>query len=200
MIAAGGRGLGLEVARELGDRGCKLVYCAHDLSTLRSAHRELEARGFEVVAMRCDIETMFATARSTFGRVDILVNDEVEAGPLERAHRSEQLDRMVEKVCTRTAGTRDCVIVTTVYRGAVRSAPMRGAGAARRIVRAIARRERFIYMGPKPPAANGRTPAPGAIERKRRAGTRAAPSALHGYDLHSGRVAEQNSELRYRPR
>lgn len=170
VIASGSRGLGLELARELGERGCKLVVCGQDRSALRGAHRKLEARGFAVVAMRSDVrdegelDAVLAAARSTFGRVDLLVNDEVEAGPLERSHRSERLDAMLEGLSARD------VAVTTVYREAIRTGPMSAERVARSIVRAIERGERFVFLGSNTHAANGRAPAPSGIRSEKARG------------------------------
>src|SRR5688572_26112399 len=81
VITGGARGHGLVLARELADRGCRLVICARDEATLRTAHEELEARGAEVLAVPCDVRdeesvrSMIASARSTFGRIDILINN-----------------------------------------------------------------------------------------------------------------------------
>jgi short-subunit dehydrogenase len=91
LITGGARGHGLVLARELADRGCKLVICARDEATLRTAHAELEARGAEVLAVPCDVRdrqsvaAMIASARSTFGRIDMLINNAgaIEVGPLD---------------------------------------------------------------------------------------------------------------------
>lgn len=91
VVTGGARGLGLVLARELADRGAKLVLVARDPHTLAEAHRELEERGADVLAVPCDVRDpsdvrqMVAAARATFGRIDALVNGagEIEVGPLE---------------------------------------------------------------------------------------------------------------------
>ena len=76
----GSRGLGLALARELADAGCRLVIAARDEDDLTDAARELAGRGAEVLAHRCDvgnpseIQTVVAAARERFGAIDILVN------------------------------------------------------------------------------------------------------------------------------
>lgn len=91
IVTGGARGLGLVLARELVRRGAKVVLAARDSTTLSRAHRELARGGAEVLAVRCDVrdrgsvEQLVAAARSTFGRVDALINDAgvMEVGPLE---------------------------------------------------------------------------------------------------------------------
>jgi short-subunit dehydrogenase len=80
LVLGGSRSLGLELARELADAGCRLVIAARDEQELADAARELAARGAEVLAHRCDvgnpaeIEAVVAAARERFGGIDILVN------------------------------------------------------------------------------------------------------------------------------
>lgn len=79
LITGGSRGLGLAIARELADKGCRLVICARDGAGLARAGAELEQRGAEVLAVECDVsdkddvDRMVAEARQRFGRVDLLV-------------------------------------------------------------------------------------------------------------------------------
>ena len=80
VIAGGSRSLGLMLAREFADAGCRLVIGARDEHDLDEARRDLEARGAEVLAQRCDvgnradIDLLVAEARERFGGIDILVN------------------------------------------------------------------------------------------------------------------------------
>jgi short-subunit dehydrogenase len=91
VVLGGSRGLGLELARELATRGCRLVIAARDEQELASAVRELEARGAEVLAWGCDvgvasdIDGVVAAARERFGAIDILVNVAglIHVGPAE---------------------------------------------------------------------------------------------------------------------
>ena len=79
LVTGGSRGLGLAMARELADEGCRLVICARDEAELERAGAELEARGAQVLAVRCDVadrddvERMVDAARAEFGRVDVLI-------------------------------------------------------------------------------------------------------------------------------
>ncbi len=79
LITGGSRGLGLGLARELAGEGCRLAICARDIDELERASDELEQRGAEVHAIRCDVadkedvERMVASVRETYGQVDVLV-------------------------------------------------------------------------------------------------------------------------------
>ena len=55
LITGGSRGLGLAMAREFADEGCRLVICARDPAELARAQDDLEARGAEVLALVCDV-------------------------------------------------------------------------------------------------------------------------------------------------
>lgn len=81
LVTGGSRGLGLALAlaRELAGNGCRLVICARDAAELERAGRELEQRGADVLAVRCDVtdrddvELMMQAARQAFGRIDLLI-------------------------------------------------------------------------------------------------------------------------------
>jgi NAD(P)-dependent dehydrogenase (short-subunit alcohol dehydrogenase family) len=79
LITGGSRGLGLALARELADHGCRLVICARDQAELDRAARELEEHGGEVLAVMCDVadredvQRMVEAARQVFGRIDLLI-------------------------------------------------------------------------------------------------------------------------------
>jgi len=91
LILGGSRGLGLALARELADAGCRLVIAARDDGELAEARRDLESRGAEVLAYHCDvgdaaeIQAVVAAARGLFGPIDLLVNVAglIHVGPAE---------------------------------------------------------------------------------------------------------------------
>src|SRR4051812_37124688 len=55
VITGGSRGLGLVMARMFVDEGARVVLLARDLGELARAGAELEARGGEVMTLRCDV-------------------------------------------------------------------------------------------------------------------------------------------------
>ncbi len=79
LITGGSRGLGLAMARELADAGCRLAICARDEAELLRAGEDLERHGAQVIAVRCDVadkadvDRMIAVVEEEFGRIDILV-------------------------------------------------------------------------------------------------------------------------------
>jgi short-subunit dehydrogenase len=91
LVIGGSRGLGLMLAREFAAAGCRLVIAARDEHQLGVAQRDLEARGAEVLALRCDagsrrdIDLAVAAADERFGKVDVLVNVAglIQVGPAE---------------------------------------------------------------------------------------------------------------------
>jgi NAD(P)-dependent dehydrogenase (short-subunit alcohol dehydrogenase family) len=90
LITGGSRGLGLELARELGRRGARVAICARDADTLERARRDLEERGAPTLALQCDVtdqEQAAVTVRAVrehWGRLDILVNNAgiIQVGPV----------------------------------------------------------------------------------------------------------------------
>jgi NAD(P)-dependent dehydrogenase (short-subunit alcohol dehydrogenase family) len=91
LITGGSRGLGLAMAREFARRGARLAICARDAEELEIARVDLESRGAEVMAVRCDVtvreeaESLAQQVCARFGCVDVLVNNAgvIEVGPLE---------------------------------------------------------------------------------------------------------------------
>jgi len=91
LVTGGSRGLGLELARELGRRGARVAICARDADTLARARQDLEQRGVPVLALECDVtdrESVASTVRAVreqWGRLDVLVNNAgiIQVGPLE---------------------------------------------------------------------------------------------------------------------
>jgi len=97
VVTGGSRGLGLAIARGLGDAGARIVIAARRAEWLDPASAELAAAGIEVRAHACDLTDAEQVGRligetvSAFGRVDILVNNagvswaaSIEEMPVER--------------------------------------------------------------------------------------------------------------------
>ena len=97
VVTGGSRGLGLLIAKELADNGCRVVVCARNQDELDRAARDIERLGADVMAVRCDVadrnmvEAMIIEATERFGRVDILVNNAgvIEVGPLTTMSRAD---------------------------------------------------------------------------------------------------------------
>ena len=91
LITGGSRGLGFVLAQELARQGAKVVICGRDVDTLRRAKEELQKRGAEVLAIRCDVgnreevANFVEEALKRFKRIDVLVNNAgvIQTGPLE---------------------------------------------------------------------------------------------------------------------
>jgi NAD(P)-dependent dehydrogenase (short-subunit alcohol dehydrogenase family) len=91
LITGGSRGLGLALAREFAAEGARIAICARDDRELERARQDLESRGAEVMALRCDVasktsvDEMIREASERFGRIDVLVNNAgvIQVGPVE---------------------------------------------------------------------------------------------------------------------
>ncbi|MER6363522.1 SDR family NAD(P)-dependent oxidoreductase [Kitasatospora sp. NPDC001527] len=91
LVTGSSRGLGLLIAGELADRGCRVMLCGRDELALERAVRRLRDRPGEVAATACDLTAADAPARllgavrERFGaEVDLLVNNAglIQVGPL----------------------------------------------------------------------------------------------------------------------
>ena len=97
MVTGGSRGLGLAIARELADRGAKLVVCARTAEHLVWAKQDLEQRGAQVLAMPCDVsdanavQQLVADARLKLGPIDALINNAgvIRVGPVDTMTRAD---------------------------------------------------------------------------------------------------------------
>ncbi|HEX5661626.1 MAG TPA: SDR family NAD(P)-dependent oxidoreductase [Polyangiales bacterium] len=93
LITGGSRGLGLELARVLVDRGARVALVARDEAELARAASELRQRGSptRVVTHACDltdgssIDAMLARVRDALGPIDVLINNAglIQVGPLD---------------------------------------------------------------------------------------------------------------------
>jgi NAD(P)-dependent dehydrogenase (short-subunit alcohol dehydrogenase family) len=81
LVTGGSRGLGLQLARALGESGAKLVLVSRKDTELKAARDQLDSEGFDVRSVTADIslaaepERVVSAAMGHFGRIDILVNN-----------------------------------------------------------------------------------------------------------------------------
>ena len=102
LVTGGSRGLGLLIARELGQHGAKVVLMARDQAELDRAERKLRAEGLEVstiagdVSVEDDARRAVETVVSRHGAIDILVNNAgvITVGPLEHVTRTDYEEAM----------------------------------------------------------------------------------------------------------
>ncbi len=91
LITGGSRGLGLVLAREFAREGARVVICARDEEKLERARIDLERRGADVLALKCDVTIrsevaeMISVIHDHYGKIDVLVNNAgvIQVGPLE---------------------------------------------------------------------------------------------------------------------
>jgi NAD(P)-dependent dehydrogenase (short-subunit alcohol dehydrogenase family) len=88
LITGASRGLGLEVARAYARHGLRLILTARGAEALQLAADELlSAASNDVLALPADVgnpadaERLVEAGLSTFGRIDVLVNNASELGP-----------------------------------------------------------------------------------------------------------------------
>lgn len=92
LITGGSRGLGLVLARQLAEKGAKLVICARSIDQLGNAHIELESMGAEVLSLAVDVtdphqvDAMIGDTIRHYGRLDVLINN---AGIMQVAPQQE---------------------------------------------------------------------------------------------------------------
>ncbi len=81
LITGGSRGLGLQMAKALGDMGAKIAITARKADELAQAKADLEARGVAVltvandIAKRDGIPALVDAVVAHFGTIDVLVNN-----------------------------------------------------------------------------------------------------------------------------
>jgi citronellol/citronellal dehydrogenase len=81
LVTGGGTGIGLRITREFCQLGAKAVIASRSADKLAAGLKVLTDEGAEAIALECNIrdeesiKTCVKTAVSTFGKIDILVNN-----------------------------------------------------------------------------------------------------------------------------
>jgi short-subunit dehydrogenase len=91
VVTGASRGLGLLLATELAQRGCRLLICARDEAELDQAAARLRALGAEVATLACDVaagetaQRLVEAAEDQYGRLDIVISNAgvIRVGPVE---------------------------------------------------------------------------------------------------------------------
>jgi len=80
LVTAGAAGIGLAIARTFRDAGARVFVCDVDEQALGALDRNI-GRAKADVALRADVERLFAAAQEALGGLDVLVNNAGVAGP-----------------------------------------------------------------------------------------------------------------------
>lgn len=118
LITGGSRGLGLEMARGLGQAGASLVLVGRDAEHLAEAQRELSTSGVDVSTLQFDIglpdqaTQMCQQALARFAPIDILINNvggrrinfPTEEMPLDEWQKIVDLNLTQAFLCTKLIG------------------------------------------------------------------------------------------------
>ncbi|MBM7691331.1 gluconate 5-dehydrogenase [Peribacillus deserti] len=81
IVTGGGRGLGAQIAEGLSEAGANVVLCSRKIEACEETAKRLEENGAKTLALQCDItnpedvQKVIEETTSTFGRIDILVNN-----------------------------------------------------------------------------------------------------------------------------
>jgi NAD(P)-dependent dehydrogenase (short-subunit alcohol dehydrogenase family) len=110
LVSGGNRGIGLDVVRQLGERGITVVLGSRDLKRGEKVAAELEAKGLRIVAKQLDIrdeanvERVARELEEEFGRVDILVNNAGVTDPWRGTAEDADFDAVKEVLETNLFG------------------------------------------------------------------------------------------------
>lgn len=109
IVTGASSGIGLAVARVLGEEGYGITMAARRPEKLQSAVSELEGAGFDVhgvaanVSDETEIQKVVAAHRERYGRLDVLVNNAgvgigSAAGDIQTKHLDMQLDVNIRSI------------------------------------------------------------------------------------------------------
>jgi short-subunit dehydrogenase len=93
LITGASRGLGLLLAREFAQKGCRVAICARVQEELDAAQSQLQEWHIEVLALLCDVteqtqvDALIKTVTTTYGRIDMLINNAgtIQVTPIQSA-------------------------------------------------------------------------------------------------------------------
>jgi short-subunit dehydrogenase len=91
LVTGGSRGLGLELARQLTQKGARLAICARSERQLEKARKELAGMGADVIALpvdltnRSEVKRLIQEVVKHFGALDVLINNAgmIQVGPFD---------------------------------------------------------------------------------------------------------------------
>jgi NAD(P)-dependent dehydrogenase (short-subunit alcohol dehydrogenase family) len=97
VLITGARGLGLEIARQIGRDGARVVLAARDQGELERARQDLRGRGIDADTITCDVRNrdearqLVREVVARTGRIDVLINNAgiIQVGPLEHMQRGD---------------------------------------------------------------------------------------------------------------
>ncbi|WP_369379383.1 SDR family oxidoreductase [Lysinibacillus fusiformis] len=81
IVTGGGRGLGAQIAQGFAEAGANVVLCSRKVEACEEVATALEKLGVQTLALACDvtkpedIADVVAQTMTTFGKIDILVNN-----------------------------------------------------------------------------------------------------------------------------
>ncbi|MFT4681826.1 MAG: citronellol/citronellal dehydrogenase [Flavobacteriales bacterium] len=81
LITGGGTGIGLRIARELGQLGAKVIIASRKMEKLEAGLDILKSEGADAIAVQCNIreeesiKACVAECVEKFGRIDLLINN-----------------------------------------------------------------------------------------------------------------------------
>jgi NAD(P)-dependent dehydrogenase (short-subunit alcohol dehydrogenase family) len=110
LITGANKGLGFEIARQLGERGAEVLLGARDEARGKEAASSLTTRGLSAAPLRIDVTdgaTIAAAAQEIgqrYGRLDILVNNAGITGSFRGAPSEVTIDQMRQVYDTNVFG------------------------------------------------------------------------------------------------
>jgi len=117
IITGGSRGLGKEMAEGLAEAGASLMLCARRAEWLWPTVEEFRAKGFTAEGVLCDVadatqvQNLIDTTVTTFGKLDILINnagvswgERPESMPLDKWQKVISINLTGAFLCSQAAG------------------------------------------------------------------------------------------------